>query len=99
MKAEIEFERRLQEILTDYPDIDPARAALALKGQPEATNEQIAQLSKFRPGEAAPSSAQATESGTSRPAHAAAPGAVAFQKNRANRSQKPFLITGAKVAA
>ncbi|MCX5891213.1 MAG: hypothetical protein NTY36_17450 [Deltaproteobacteria bacterium] len=44
---ETEFERHLREILTEYPDIDPARAALALKGQPEATNEQIAQLSKF----------------------------------------------------
>jgi len=52
MKVETEFERRLREILTEYPDIDPARAALALKGQPEATNEQIAQLSKVSPKEA-----------------------------------------------
>lgn len=51
-KIDTEFERRLREILTGYPEIDPARATLALKGQPEATNEQIAQLSKFRPEEA-----------------------------------------------
>jgi tetratricopeptide (TPR) repeat protein len=49
---ETEFERRLQEILSEYPEIDPAQAALALKGQPGATNEQIAQLSRLRPEEA-----------------------------------------------
>ncbi len=53
MKIDTEFERRLREILTEYPEIDPRWAALALKGQPEATNEQIAhlitQLSKFSP--------------------------------------------------
>ena len=50
MKVETEFERRLREIFTEYRGIDPERAALALKDQPEATNEQIAQLSRFRPG-------------------------------------------------
>jgi hypothetical protein len=49
---ETKFEQRLREILTEYPEIDPARATLPLKDQPEATNEQIAQLSRFRPGEA-----------------------------------------------
>jgi hypothetical protein len=55
MKVETEFERRLLEILAEYPDIDPEQAALALKGQPDATNEQIAaitDLCKFRPEEA-----------------------------------------------
>lgn len=49
---ETEFEQRLLEILAEYPEIDPGRAALALKGQPEATNKQIALLSKARPEEA-----------------------------------------------
>ena len=55
MKVENEFEWRLLEILAEYPDIDPEQAALAFKGQPEATNEQIAaiaDLCKFRPEEA-----------------------------------------------
>jgi hypothetical protein len=47
MKDETEFERRLREILTEYPGIDPERAALALKNDPEATNEHIVRLSKF----------------------------------------------------
>ncbi len=34
MKMETKFEQRLREILTEYPDIDPERAALALRSQP-----------------------------------------------------------------
>jgi hypothetical protein len=51
MGTETELERRLREILTEYSNIDPARATAALKGQPEATNEQIALLSKASPKE------------------------------------------------
>ena len=40
------FEQRLKSVLDEHPDADPGRAALALRGNPKATNEQIALLSK-----------------------------------------------------
>ncbi len=52
MKVENEVKWRPLEVLAEFPDIDIEQAALALKSQPEATNEQVAaitDLCKFTP--------------------------------------------------
>jgi hypothetical protein len=42
---ETKFERRLREVLTEYPDIDPEKASQVLRAQPGVSNYYIAILS------------------------------------------------------
>lgn len=49
---EVQCHKVIEDAVLGLKLVPAAWAALALKSQPEATNEQIAQLSRFRPGEA-----------------------------------------------
>lgn len=67
------FEMRLKGILDEYPDADPHQAALAMRLQPQATDEQIAKLSRVSP-ETLQQTAAATQATLLRKAEAAKAG-------------------------